>query len=400
MLRSKVVQRADTWVCTYEWINRPLTITPSSQIDYNIPMLDLAMIFTKAGDGGNGAATFRREKYAPKGGPDGGDGGNGGSVYLIGDANLRTLDYFASHQKFNAQQGENGRKRRQDGAKGEDLYIKVPLGTVVWQVENPVDSKEALIALSKELRAYSEDNQQPMRMDQSPVGEILEDGDVIKVAQGGRGGLGNENFKSPTNQAPEYAQKGKPGEEKWLVLELKLLADIGFIGLPNVGKSTLLSVLTAARPKIADYHFTTLSPNLGVMKTSNGKELVLADIPGLIEGASKGKGLGHEFLRHVERCRLLVHVLAPSPEFLTDTEQLITQMQQDYHTIRAELKAYTPRLIEKPEIIAVNKIDIINSEQQQQIEKAFKTKVWFISAATQTNIDQLTTHLIDQTTTD
>lgn len=400
MLRSKVVQRADTWVCTYEWINRPLTITPSSQIDYNIPMLDLAMIFTKAGDGGNGAATFRREKYAPKGGPDGGDGGNGGSVYLIGDANLRTLDYFASHQKFNAQQGENGRKRRQDGAKGEDLYIKVPLGTVVWQVENPVDSKEALIALSKELRAYSEDNQQPMRMDQSPVGEILEDGDVIKVAQGGRGGLGNENFKSPTNQAPEYAQKGKPGEEKWLVLELKLLADIGFIGLPNVGKSTLLSVLTAARPKIADYHFTTLSPNLGVMKTSNGKELVLADIPGLIEGASKGKGLGHEFLRHIERCRLLVHVLAPSPEFLTDTEQLITQMQQDYHTIRAELKAYTPRLIEKPEIIAVNKIDIINSEQQQQIEKAFKTKVWFISAATQTNIDQLTTHLIDQTTTD
>src|SRR3712207_3301041 len=242
--------------------------------------IDTAKIFVKSGKGGNGCISFRREKYVSMGGPDGGDGGNGGNVILIADRNLTTLLDFTYHRKFVADNGQDGSGSKCFGKKGEDLYIKVPVGTVVKDFE----SNKIMVDLSKE-------------------------GDTYVVAKGGKGGKGNYHFATPTRQAPNFAEPGMPGEERMIFLEIKLLADVGLLGFPNVGKSTLLSMVSKAKPKIANYHFTTLKPNLGVVKIEGANAFVMADIPGIIEGASEGVGLGLDFLRHIERTRLLVHVV-------------------------------------------------------------------------------------------
>jgi GTP-binding protein len=325
-------------------------------------MIDVAKITVKAGDGGAGRVSFRREKFVPKGGPDGGDGGDGGSVYLVADKDLNTLTPFQYQQRFEAEKGEGGGKAKKHGKNGKDIVIKVPVGTLI-----KLESQAGRL-----------------------VADLVKPGQRICVAQGGKGGRGNWHFRSPTNTTPREAEPGQPGEEKELWLELKLLADVGLIGLPNAGKSTLLSVLTKARPKIADYPFTTLEPNLGVMG-----DLVLADIPGLIEGASQGKGLGDQFLRHVERCQLLVHVL--------DGERLLTQTAEvilnDYQQIRQELKQYSEDLIQKPELIVLNKIDLLTKRQAGEAVKLLKKSkrtIVALSAKTTENIEELKKEILKQ----
>ncbi len=283
--------------------------------------LDRVKIWVRAGDGGDGAATFRREAHVPRGGPDGGDGGRGGSVYLRVDAGQTTLRDFRYAHHFRATPGGRGTGSRRHGKSGEDVYLTVPPGTAVYE-----DESGALIA------------------------DLVAAGQEVLVARAGRGGLGNVHFKSSTHQAPTHAQKGEPGEERWLRLELRLIADVGLVGLPNAGKSTILAALTAATPKIADYPFTTLEPNLGVMELGDEDERrpTIADVPGLIEGASSGAGLGHAFLRHVERTRVLVHVVdgaSRDPEW-------------DHEVIRDELRAHDPALLEKPILVAFNKLDL------------------------------------------
>jgi GTP-binding protein len=283
--------------------------------------LDRVTIWVHAGDGGDGAATFRQEAHVPRGGPDGGDGGRGGSVYLRVDAGQTTLRDFTHRHHYKAESGGRGTKARRHGAAGEDLTLDVPPGTAIYD-----DESGELIA------------------------DLVAVGQVALVARGGRGGLGNTHFKSSTHQAPKHAQKGEPGAEGWLRLELRLIADIGLVGLPNAGKSTLLAAVTAATPKIADYPFTTLEPNLGVMDLGDEDERrpTIADVPGLIEGASSGAGLGHAFLRHIERTRILVHVIdgaSRDPEW-------------DYDVIRSELTAHDPALLEKPIVVAFNKLDL------------------------------------------
>lgn len=312
---------------------------------------DHTKIFVKAGDGGNGSIHFRREKFAPLGGPDGGDGGRGGSVYMEATANLNTLVDYRYRQHFKAEAGEAGARQKMHGAKGEDVVLLVPCGTVVREVDT-----------------------------QNLVADLVEDGQRVMVARGGRGGLGNVHFATSTRQAPREAQNGEPGEEHWLALELRLIADVGLVGYPNAGKSTLLSVVTAAKPKIADYPFTTLIPNLGVVEVGQvGDEFgfVLADIPGLIEGAAQGHGLGHEFLRHVRRTRLLIHVV--------DGSSYEHEPWQSFLAINAELREYDERLAARPQIIAFNKFDL--PEAQERWEE-FKTQaeaagypVFAISAA-------------------
>jgi GTP-binding protein len=283
--------------------------------------LDRVKIWVRAGDGGDGAATFRQEAHVPRGGPDGGDGGRGGSVYLRVDAGQTTLRDFTQKRHYKATPGGRGTRARRHGRAGDDLSLDVPPGTAIYADE---------------------------------TGELLADlvavGQSALVARGGRGGLGNTHFKTATHQAPKHAQKGEPGTEAWLRLELRLIADIGLVGLPNAGKSTLLAAVTAARPAIADYPFTTLEPNLGVMELGEDDERrpTIADVPGLIEGASSGAGLGHAFLRHVERTRILVHVVdgaSRDPEW-------------DYDVIREELRAHDPALLAKPMLVAFNKMDL------------------------------------------
>ncbi len=283
-------------------------------------MFDRVKIFVKAGDGGEGSPHMRRELYIPHGGPDGGDGGRGGSVFLEADPQLTTLSNFAHKVHFKAQSGERGLKQKQHGKTGEDLILAVPPGTIVRDAE------------TNELLA-----------------DLVEPGEKIMVARAGRGGLGNVHFKTSTHQAPKMAQKGEPGAERWIVLELKLIADVGIVGLPNAGKSTLLSVISGAKPKIADYPFTTLEPNLGVVQRDD-VDFVVADIPGLIEGAHSGAGLGHEFLRHVERTRLLIHLVDGSGES--------GDPMGAYEQIRTELRLYATRLVEVPEIVGVSKQDL------------------------------------------
>jgi GTP-binding protein len=277
--------------------------------------IDTAAIFAQAGDGGHGASSFRREKFAPRGGPDGGDGGRGGSVYLKASPSVSTLLEFSNRRHFKAGRGGSGAGAKKHGKAGENVRILVPLGTVV-----------------------------------TTDGELLADlsqaDDEVMVARGGRGGLGNVHFVTSTNQAPTVAQKGEQGEERWVVLELKTIADIGLVGYPNVGKSSLLAALTAARPKIGDYPFTTLEPNLGVAERGDFT-FVLADIPGLIEGAHRGVGLGHQFLRHVERARVLLHVV----------DATVSDPVATYESVREELELYNPALAAKPELVALNKID-------------------------------------------
>lgn len=316
-------------------------------------MIDYARITIKAGDGGDGRVSFRREKFVPKGGPDGGDGGRGGSVWFQTDKDLNTLKPFQFQKNFSAQDGEAGGKNKRHGADGSDLVIKVPIGTVV---NNELDLDKA--------------------------------GQKVCLAKGGKGGKGNWQFRSPILTTPRIAEAGSKGEAKQLNLELKLLADVGLIGLPNSGKSTLLSVLTKAKPKIADYPFTTLEPNLGVMEGSHPSGLVIADIPGLIEGASGGKGLGIEFLRHIERCKILVH--------LVDGSKLLSyknyNFYDDYLVIRNELSQYSTSLIEKPEIVVLNKIDVLNKQQIKAAMttlKKTKKKVIAISAASHENLEEL-----------
>jgi GTPase len=283
--------------------------------------LDRVKIWVSAGAGGDGAATFRQEAHVPRGGPDGGDGGRGGSVHLRVDAGQTTLRDFRYKHHFRATAGGRGTRSRRHGAAGEDLFLDVPPGTAVYD-----DETGALVA------------------------DLVRPGQTAIVGRGGRGGLGNTHFKTSTHQAPKHAQKGEPGEERWLRLELRLIADIGLVGLPNAGKSTLLAALTAATPKIADYPFTTLEPNLGVMDLGDEDERrpTIADVPGLIEGASSGAGLGHAFLRHVERTRILVHVVDGSSR----------DPEWDHGVIRDELEAHDPKLLDKPILVVFNKLDL------------------------------------------
>ncbi len=287
---------------------------------------DRAKIFIKSGKGGDGHVSFRRELYVPNGGPDGGDGGRGGDVIFEVDEGLNTLQDFRHRRKFAAKDGEQGGKRRCHGKDAEDIVLKVPEGTVIKEAES-----------GKVIADMSGDNRKKT------------------ILKGGRGGLGNQHFATATMQIPKYAQPGQPGQELWVNLELKVIADVGLIGFPNVGKSTFLSRVTNAQPKIANYHFTTLNPNLGVADLPDGQGFVIADIPGLIEGASEGVGLGHEFLRHIERTRLLIHVVdAAGSEGRDPVEDILK--------INEELKAYNPAIAKLPQVIAANKIDVIYSQ--------------------------------------
>lgn len=294
---------------------------------------DSAKVFIKSGDGGNGHVSFRREIYVPNGGPDGGDGGKGGDIIFEVDDGLNTLVDFRHVRKYVAQPGEEGGKRRCHGANGKDLIIKVPQGTVVKDMET-----------GKVITDMSGDNRREI------------------ILKGGKGGLGNMNFATATMQAPKYAQPGQPGAELWVQLELKVLADVGLVGFPNVGKSTLLSRVSNARPKVANYHFTTLNPHLGVVNLGDGNSFVMADIPGLIEGASEGAGLGHEFLRHIERTKVLLHVVDGASVEGRDPIE-------DIHMIMDELKAYNPKLLELPQVIAANKLDALYDEEMNPLQK-------------------------------
>ncbi len=306
--------------------------------------LDQAKIFIQSGDGGAGCVSFRREKYIEFGGPNGGDGGRGGSIYFEAVANLNTLIDFRYTQHFKAKKGQNGMGSEKNGSKAQDIVIKVPIGTEIL-----AEDGETLLA------------------------DMVEPGQIFLAAKGGDGGRGNVHFKSATNQAPRYAEPGWPGEEKWLWLKLKIIADIGLIGMPNAGKSTFLTAVTKARPKIADYPFTTLHPNLGVAWV-DGYEMVLADIPGLIEGAHEGIGLGDRFLKHIERCGAFLHLIDVTDDNLV----------KNYKAIRKELELYDKSLLEKPEVVALNKCDSITGDEiakrVAKLEKACGKKVFAISA--------------------
>lgn len=324
--------------------------------------VDEVQLYVKAGDGGPGAVAFRREKYLPKGGPSGGDGGDGGSVIFVADPQLSTLLDYRYQRRIRAPNGQHGMGQDRNGRKGDDVRLRVPVGTLIKDAE---------------------------------TGELLcdlaEPGQEYLAAKGGRGGLGNMNFATPTRQAPDFAQPGTPGEERELVLELKLLADVGLIGYPNAGKSTLISVVSRARPKIADYPFTTLVPNLGVVAYKDHQSFVVADIPGLIEGAAEGVGLGHQFLRHVERCRVLVHVIdALAPE--TEPER---SPEKDFEIINRELARYSEALAERPQIVALNKVEIPEARARAETFRALLAErrpeipVFLISAVTREGVPAL-----------
>ena len=322
--------------------------------------IDRVKIFVKGGDGGNGVVSFRREKYVPHGGPDGGDGGRGGNVVLQADEGLRTLLDFRYRQHIKAPRGEHGQGKKRRGRDGKDTVVKVPPGTQVYDAGN--QGEQRLLA------------------------DLVRPGQQALVARGGRGGRGNAQFATTRRQAPRLAEKGEPGEENWLRLELKLVADVGLIGFPNAGKSTLLSRISAARPKIADYPFTTLTPSLGVVKIGE-KDFVAADIPGLIEGAHKGVGLGHEFLRHVERTKVLIHVVD-----LAGVEG--REPLRDYQKIREELHLYSPELSDKPEIIAGNKLDLPGTEENiKMLREGLPARdLYPISAVTGQGVKELLYH--------
>lgn len=343
-------------------------------------MVDEAKIKIIAGDGGNGAIHFLRERYKPKGGPDGGDGGRGGSVYFEVDPNLNTLQNFRYKKRFEAEDGKKGQGRKKSGRKGEDVVVKVPPGTLVKEL---VDGREDLLY------------------------DLVEPGIKVLIARGGQGGRGNWHFRSSTNQTPQVAERGEEGERKTLVMELKLLADVGLVGLPNAGKSTILSVLSAAKPKVAKYPFTTLEPNLGVVEYGD-ESIVMADIPGLIEGASKGKGLGDQFLKHVERTSVIVHVLAVNSAregreveenwHDMEVEELVEILLSDYETIREELEDYSDQLLEKEEIVVINKIDLLEEDTVEKVrEELIKEKIepFLISAATSKGVEELKGKLIE-----
>lgn len=315
--------------------------------------IDKAKIKISSGKGGNGVVAWRREKFVDKGGPAGGDGGKGGSVYLIADEGLSTLLDFTYRSIFKADNGENGFKKSMHGKSAKDLYLKVPVGTIV-----------------KDLKT------------DSIIADLTHNKQTVLVAKGGRGGRGNTHFCTPQNRAPQYCEPGEPGIERNLQLELKLIADVGLLGLPNAGKSTFISRMSSAKPKIADYPFTTIIPNLGVVRKSTGDGYVIADIPGLIEGASEGVGLGHDFLRHVERCRFLLHIVDGTEE----------DPINNYKIINKELEKYSEKLAKLFQIVAINKIDAIEQERLEELKQEFQklgVEVFCISAVTGENLDSL-----------
>ncbi|TDY43371.1 GTP-binding protein [Alicyclobacillus sacchari] len=322
---------------------------------------DHASIYVKGGDGGNGIVSYRREKYVPLGGPAGGDGGRGGDVVLIVDEGLRTLIDFRYQRHFKAKPGEQGGTKNKHGADASDLVIKVPPGTVV----RDANSGQFL-------------------------GDLIQHGDRLVVARGGRGGRGNARFATAVNKAPDMAEKGEPGEERWLELELRVLADVGLVGFPSVGKSTLLAAVTRARPKVGAYHFTTLNPELGVVETSDGRGFVIADLPGLIEGAHAGHGLGHEFLRHIQRTRVIVHVIDAASVDGRDPVE-------DFRIIENELAAYDPVLAERPRIVAANKMDLPGAAAGlERFRQAYPNlEVFPISGATHQGLEPLIRKLAD-----
>ncbi|MCQ4688811.1 GTPase ObgE [Clostridium sp. SL.3.18] len=327
---------------------------------------DRAKIFIKSGKGGDGHVSFRRELYVPNGGPDGGDGGRGGDVIFEVDEGLNTLQDYRHRKKYAAKDGEQGGKRRCHGKDAEDIVLKVPEGTVIKESES-----------GKVIADMSGDNRRQV------------------ILKGGRGGLGNQHFATSTMQIPKYAQPGQPAQELWVNLELKVIADVGLVGFPNVGKSTLLSRVTNADPKIANYHFTTLNPNLGVVDLPDGRGFVMADIPGLIEGASEGVGLGHEFLRHIERTKLMIHVVDAAGTEGRDPVD-------DIYKINAELEAYNPDIAKRPQVIAANKVDVIYPEGEdpiQRLKDEFEPKgirVFPISGVTGAGIKELLYYVSDR----
>ncbi|MDX1603213.1 MAG: GTPase ObgE [Salinimicrobium sediminis] len=316
--------------------------------------VDYVKIHVSSGNGGKGSAHLHREKYVAKGGPDGGDGGRGGHVILRGNKNLWTLFHLKFKRHVKAGHGEHGSKQRSTGADGQDEIIDVPLGTVIRDTET-----------------------------QEILHEITEDGQEIVVAEGGKGGLGNWHFKSSTNQTPRYAQPGIPGEEHDVTLELKILADVGLVGFPNAGKSTLLSVITAAKPKIADYEFTTLKPNLGIVEYRDFKTFVVADIPGIIEGAAEGKGIGHRFLRHIERNSTLLFLIPADAK----------DIKKQYEILLDELRRYNPEMLDKDRLIAISKSDMLDSELKAEIKKELDGSLGapyiFISSVAQQGLTEL-----------
>ncbi|GLU50853.1 GTPase ObgE [Dyadobacter frigoris] len=314
--------------------------------------IDYVKINVRSGAGGAGALHFRREKHVEKGGPDGGDGGRGGHVILKGTTQVWTLLHLKYTKHIRAFDGKGGEGGRRKGSDGKDIYLEVPLGTIARDVE----TGEQLF-------------------------EVTQDGQEIILMKGGRGGLGNDHFKSSTNQTPQHAQTGDPAIESWIILELKVLADVGLVGFPNAGKSTLLSVVSAARPEIADYPFTTLVPNLGVVDYRNYKSFVMADIPGIIEGASQGKGLGLRFLRHIERNSILLFMVPADSE----------DIEAEYNTLVNELQLYNPSLLDKERLLAVSKVDMLMDEEREELAKKLPKGIscTFISSLTQEGIDQL-----------
>ena len=320
--------------------------------------IDKAKIFVKSGDGGNGCVSFRREKYVPLGGPDGGDGGKGGSVIFTVDTGLTTLLDFKYRKKFVAEAGGKGEGSKCYGKDGDDLYVRVPMGTIIRDFET-----------------------------NKIIADLSHKDDTFILARGGKGGKGNCKFCTPTRQAPHFAEPGMPGEERWITLELKLLADVGLVGFPNVGKSTFLSTVTAAKPKIANYHFTTLKPNLGVVKAEGMNAFVMADIPGIIEGAAEGVGLGLEFLRHIERTRLLIHVVDISGIEGRDAFD-------DFVKINEELKKYSVKLWDRPQIVVANKTDMLYDEEvyedfKKKVNELGFDKVYKMSAATKQGVEEI-----------
>jgi len=320
--------------------------------------LDYVKIYAKSGNGGPGAVTFRREKYVPKGGPSGGNGGDGGNIIFMADRNINTLIDFNFKKKFIAEDGDDGGSSLKDGKKGKDLIIKVPVGTVLRNTETE---------------------------------EIVADLDIDKksvlLLKGGKGGKGNSNFATSTNQAPRYAEPGMPGYEMNLILELKLIADVGLVGFPNAGKSSLLSVISAAKPKIADYPFTTLEPMLGIVRFKNEHSFLMADIPGIIENAHLGKGLGHKFLKHIERTKLLLIIIEATTE----------NFQYEYDTLVNELKSFSENLAGKKKIVAFSKVDLITEQELKKLQKKkikhYNDKIIFFSSAANKNLDGLIEHL-------
>ena len=323
--------------------------------------IDSVKIYLKAGNGGNGIVSWHREKYIVKGGPDGGRGGNGGSIIFVGESGLTTLLDFHYKRKISAPNGQNGMKCNMYGAKGEDVYVKVPLGTIVTNLDTG-----------------------------KVIADITKHNQEVVIAKGGRGGRGNSFFANARHTSPDFCEKGEPGVEFNCGLELKVLADVGLVGFPSVGKSTLISVISAAKPKIADYHFTTLNPNLGVVGVPDGRSFVVADLPGLIEGAHLGLGLGIQFLKHIERTRVIVHVIDMSSTEGRDPVD-------DYNKINLELESYNPDLLKRPQIIVANKMDLPGAEENlEQFKRQLNVEVIAISAFTKDNLNELIYKVADK----